>query len=257
MGRWSSEDPKRFQAGDVNLDRYVGNNPTNATDPTGLQDPRIIPPTLLPTDVLPPKMIPIVLGDVWNALFGECIPTRPSVSINREPGGGGTAVHINELENIPGKRLKTEVEVFEHPFLKYNRIDLNSIRYGGLRCNVTEGSSVVFITAPPGTYNVTIRVSGKLEQKGKSSTPDIVQLEVENAQNVVKAGQSTYFPTTVKNYSISRKTPVFDDMYTVTVDVPPNKSTQPVLIVQPYAYVAKGSVKLTWWTEYVSLKKVK
>ena len=38
VGRWSSEDPKRFQAGDVNLDRYVGNDPTNATDPSGLQE---------------------------------------------------------------------------------------------------------------------------------------------------------------------------------------------------------------------------
>jgi RHS repeat-associated protein len=35
-GRWMSEDPMGFGAGDVNLDRYVGNNATNATDPSGL-----------------------------------------------------------------------------------------------------------------------------------------------------------------------------------------------------------------------------
>jgi hypothetical protein len=34
-GRWFEEDPEGFAAGDPNLDRYVGNNPTNATDPTG------------------------------------------------------------------------------------------------------------------------------------------------------------------------------------------------------------------------------
>jgi RHS repeat-associated protein len=36
LGNWISEDPIGFQAGDTNLNRYVGNNPTNATDPSGL-----------------------------------------------------------------------------------------------------------------------------------------------------------------------------------------------------------------------------
>ncbi len=35
-GNWASEDPISFEAGDANLRRYVGNGPTNATDPTGL-----------------------------------------------------------------------------------------------------------------------------------------------------------------------------------------------------------------------------
>lgn len=34
-GRWLSEDGDGFKAGDINLRRYVGNSPTNATDPTG------------------------------------------------------------------------------------------------------------------------------------------------------------------------------------------------------------------------------
>jgi hypothetical protein len=37
-GRWLSEDPIAFSAGDANLYRYVGNNPTNKTDATGLYD---------------------------------------------------------------------------------------------------------------------------------------------------------------------------------------------------------------------------
>jgi RHS repeat-associated protein len=37
-GRWMSEDPIRQQAGDANLYRYVGNSPTNATDPSGLEE---------------------------------------------------------------------------------------------------------------------------------------------------------------------------------------------------------------------------
>ena len=36
VGRWISEDPIGFEAGDANIYRYVGNGPTNATDPTGL-----------------------------------------------------------------------------------------------------------------------------------------------------------------------------------------------------------------------------
>ncbi len=35
-GRWLTEDPEGFAAGDPNLMRFVDNSPTNATDPTGL-----------------------------------------------------------------------------------------------------------------------------------------------------------------------------------------------------------------------------
>jgi RHS repeat-associated protein len=36
VGRWLSQDPISFAAGDANLYRYVGNQPTNAVDPSGL-----------------------------------------------------------------------------------------------------------------------------------------------------------------------------------------------------------------------------
>jgi len=35
LGRWMEEDPLGFEAGDVNLYRYVGNDPTSAVDPSG------------------------------------------------------------------------------------------------------------------------------------------------------------------------------------------------------------------------------
>ena len=38
IGRWTQEDPIGFAGGDVNLYRYVGNSPTNHTDPTGLYE---------------------------------------------------------------------------------------------------------------------------------------------------------------------------------------------------------------------------
>jgi RHS repeat-associated protein len=40
LGRWISQDPIGFEAGDANLYRYVGNGSTNATDPSGLAPPR-------------------------------------------------------------------------------------------------------------------------------------------------------------------------------------------------------------------------
>ncbi|MFO0852428.1 MAG: RHS repeat-associated core domain-containing protein [Gemmataceae bacterium] len=42
-GRWLSEDPAGFAAGDPTLYRYAGNSPTNATDPSGLQPPGGLP----------------------------------------------------------------------------------------------------------------------------------------------------------------------------------------------------------------------
>jgi RHS repeat-associated protein len=39
VGRWASEDPKGFAAGQTNLYVYCGNSPTNATDPSGCLSP--------------------------------------------------------------------------------------------------------------------------------------------------------------------------------------------------------------------------
>ena len=42
LGRWTTNDPIGFQAGDVNLYRSVGNSPTNSTDPSGLIAPLLL-----------------------------------------------------------------------------------------------------------------------------------------------------------------------------------------------------------------------
>lgn len=60
IGRWMQEDPIDFEGGDLNLYRYVGNGPTNATDPSGLQIQGgggfvIGLPTGLPRDPIDPR----------------------------------------------------------------------------------------------------------------------------------------------------------------------------------------------------------
>jgi RHS repeat-associated protein len=46
MGRWISQDPKRFAAGDTNLYRTVYNYPLASTDPSGLQWNKLYTPVL-------------------------------------------------------------------------------------------------------------------------------------------------------------------------------------------------------------------
>ena len=57
IGRWLEEDPLSFEAGDANLYRYVGNGPTNAVDPTGL-DKDWPSPQLPETTVADPNEAP-------------------------------------------------------------------------------------------------------------------------------------------------------------------------------------------------------
>ncbi|GIW97144.1 MAG: hypothetical protein KatS3mg111_0477 [Pirellulaceae bacterium] len=61
LGRWLSQDPISFAAGDVNLYRYVGNGPTTKTDPSGLED--WIPPEL--------RAYPGQVAQFWKGYFWD------------------------------------------------------------------------------------------------------------------------------------------------------------------------------------------
>jgi RHS repeat-associated protein len=68
-GGWLSPDPSGLSAGDTNLYRYVGNSPTNATDPSGLgpvmpEIPGPVPNVEQPPPVQAPRVPPI---DLWAA----------------------------------------------------------------------------------------------------------------------------------------------------------------------------------------------
>jgi RHS repeat-associated protein len=66
-GRWISQDPLGFRAGDVNLSRYVANHPTEGTDATGLDSGPEGPPFFPPQFSRTPSF-----GFVLNSgLFGN------------------------------------------------------------------------------------------------------------------------------------------------------------------------------------------
>ena len=52
IGRWISQDPTQFNAGDSNLYRYVNNAPTNATDPSGLFSKQVNQPFAVPKQTM-------------------------------------------------------------------------------------------------------------------------------------------------------------------------------------------------------------
>ncbi len=47
FGSWTTQDPASFGAGDSNLYRMVGNDPVNATDPSGLCSASLAPPQVI------------------------------------------------------------------------------------------------------------------------------------------------------------------------------------------------------------------
>jgi RHS repeat-associated protein len=76
-GRWISQDPIGFAAGDANLYRYVGNHPTYATDPSGLAE------------------------TWWEWMFGESDP--PSTPPGTSPFGSYGSIHLDDsyFSNAP------------------------------------------------------------------------------------------------------------------------------------------------------------
>ncbi len=84
VGRWISEDPIGFAAGDANLYRYVSNSPTNKIDPDGLEEQDL---------------------DAWRqqlraayeqAMREAAAQQQAEPPITRVPGVFGNSVHLND-----------------------------------------------------------------------------------------------------------------------------------------------------------------
>jgi RHS repeat-associated protein len=133
-GQWMEEDPSGFQAGDQNLRRYVGNNPINSTDPSGLQviaragppaasigPPQPFPPAATIGPITVPKPPPVLsIGAppaldlkeifnpayvqlVWNVNFNKLNPVDipNSFSITTLPGPGQIIIPSSAFQLIP------------------------------------------------------------------------------------------------------------------------------------------------------------
>jgi uncharacterized protein RhaS with RHS repeats len=92
VGRWLSEDPLGFKAGDENLYRYVGNGPTNDVDPMGLA---------------PGDVEDFIEGFVEGSGLGHIFrkPAAPSPIVPRKPPPSGIgAVGGGAIDHAPASR---------------------------------------------------------------------------------------------------------------------------------------------------------
>jgi len=94
LGRWLSNDPLGFEAGDQNWYRAIGNNPGNGLDPSGLQT--LGPPTPIPNPNPHPRP-PASLGKPKPIMDPEPVPT----SGETKPEGPNMPSFINRPINNP------------------------------------------------------------------------------------------------------------------------------------------------------------
>jgi RHS repeat-associated protein len=107
-GRWMSEDPSGFGAGDVNLTRYVGNNVTNATDGAGLyQNPVYTGPFNKNLGVTGQYIVP--LRDYYGAFYWPTIWTIKGKA--DEDSGGWILQHVTITLTLRGVRELSQVRI--------------------------------------------------------------------------------------------------------------------------------------------------
>jgi hypothetical protein len=97
LGRFMSEDPKGFDAGDYNLFRYCGNDPEDRTDPTGLQAPNEAPYDTTYTT----RREAITIA--WTET-GSHIPGH--ITFVLEPISGDRNIHVDRIRDASGHVTK-------------------------------------------------------------------------------------------------------------------------------------------------------
>ncbi|WP_040571126.1 RHS repeat-associated core domain-containing protein, partial [Methyloversatilis thermotolerans] len=95
IGRFISEDPLGFAAGDVNFYAYVGNNPVNANDPSGLVDWRGVGKSTI--DILG-NGAGLVTGGVLT-VAGAALIVAPEPMISKLAGGATFAAGAANVAN--------------------------------------------------------------------------------------------------------------------------------------------------------------
>jgi RHS repeat-associated protein len=104
VGRFMSEDPMGFRGGDVNLVRYVANNPVNKIDPLGLQT---IPPELrsLILDQIAEMVIVKGVGGLYAQACASSYCKRRAIPLDVIATLAECLSIINDLHYPPGHPL--------------------------------------------------------------------------------------------------------------------------------------------------------
>jgi len=274
IGRWRQEDPIRWGGGDVNLGRYVGNGPTNRKDPSGLMlvgNPGILHPILDGLKAQRDKFA----GMGGGSSNPNANPTAVSFFLDTWGGSGGAGVTINTstVKGWYGDILNTYVKVEDSFWVRGpNSITKTIMTYAPVsNYALSDGSTVVKINAPPGTYKVGITVMGSITNMYTSDYAEYEVLDPTNViqktypssafpfnlVNVIDPTMLTYMaPTLIGALSLPGNVPTqyvsTTNTYDITVTVPRNTPTQMILIVAPFAEVNFKNVEIRWstWVSY-------
>ncbi|MGA7496562.1 MAG: RHS repeat-associated core domain-containing protein [Isosphaeraceae bacterium] len=198
-GRWTTEDPIGFAGGDTNLYLYVGNDPTNATDPSGLRTVEI-GYFYGPKDWQNGEKPPVVT-------YGQIRGYPPSLSLASLFGGAGTWGQPFSTAIGSGGSLKNgdrdKIDGKEISGAKFggawSYIEVTGKGSAGGHCNTvtaeeSESSAAGELVAEfarfkPGKYKVKVSVSYKLS-KGAGTVNSNVSVLLADGAGGLKAEES-------------------------------------------------------------------
>jgi hypothetical protein len=142
---------------------------------------------------------------------------------------------------------------------KRNDIDTatSSIDYVWVDAELREGSTFVQINPKVrGTYDVTIRVVGTITNEWKANDAGfniwIISWDTDTHNDVSKVRKAPYLSGDNPNSEIE-----FDRTFRTRAVITDDSPRKIVMVVEPWAYVGKGDVKLEWSVKIVKLTKVK
>jgi hypothetical protein len=101
---YQSQDPLGFVAGDANLYRYVGNSPTNATDPTGLIEVDDNP------NNAKIKALPNVLDKIEKIINDTIVEVHKQFPDKPEEGIKGVYEALGKLEGLVNSKIETKLK---------------------------------------------------------------------------------------------------------------------------------------------------